>query len=246
MIGTNPIVAQASLYTVVMRITSAGKSCILIVRMVMLRRSCSRHGLLHTWRRGWIIGAKKCQQVFAWYEASSFDETGIVRRIVRRLKDRGAVKAVHEDATVEFVGGQIDGAAQERSATLTDPGRRCLQEGSGHLSVVQAFKQAKEASLLVMVLIVGVVDDRGNTADDFRSLSRQEELHCGMLKKGILPGMRNVLRSNKERGDPMRIASIDLPGNLRKALTSRGCRGTMSMAVACDNGIVPSTKSPIA
>jgi hypothetical protein len=97
-----------------------------------------------------------------------------------------------------------------------DPGRRGLQEGSGRLSVVLAFKQAKKASLFVMVLIVGIVDYRGDAADDLLLLSRQEELHCGMLKKGILPGIEKCLAFDKERRDPIWITSIDLPGKLQK------------------------------
>jgi hypothetical protein len=67
-----------------------------------------------------------------------------------------------------------------------------------------------------MVLIVGVVDDRGDAANNLPLQSRQEELHCGMLKKGILPGIEKCLAFEKERRDPMCIASIDLPGKLQK------------------------------
>jgi hypothetical protein len=68
----------------------------------------------------------------------------------------------------------------------------------------------------MMVLIVGIVDDRGDATDDLPLLSRQEELHCGMLKKGILPGIEKRLAFDKERRDPIRITSIDLPGKLQK------------------------------
>jgi hypothetical protein len=91
-----------------------------------------------------------------------------------------------------------------------------MQESGGHLSVVPAFKQAKEASLLVMVLIVCVVNDSGDAADNVPLLSCQEELHCGMLKKGILPGIEKGFALDKEGRDPVRIISIDLPGKLQK------------------------------
>ena len=59
--------------------------------------------------------------------------------------------------------------------------------------------------------IVGLVDYRGNPAHCILALPGEEELHLGMLKKGVFAQVEKSFAIEEKRGDPKVITPIDPP-----------------------------------
>jgi hypothetical protein len=68
----------------------------------------------------------------------------------------------------------------------------------------------------VVVVIVRVIDHRGDASDRLASLPGQEQLHLRMLKKGVLTRIEEHLAFDQERRHPERVVGVHLPWEAQK------------------------------
>ena len=134
------------------------------------------------------------------------------------MKHRRSVETLHEETTVELVGGEVDWPAHEGGAPLAPPRLSSLKEGTSSLVCLrQTLKQAEETSTFMMVLIVGCIDNCRNTAYRFSSLLCQKELHLGVVEEWILARIEKRLAFENEGRDPVRITRIPASGPFRRS-----------------------------
>jgi hypothetical protein len=65
--------------------------------------------------------------------------------------------------------------------------------------------------VLVVILIVGCVDDGGDTTYSVSSLLGEKKLYLGMVEKRILTPIEELLAFHDERRNPPVITGVDTP-----------------------------------
>ncbi len=120
-----------------------------------------------------------------------------------------------------MVGGHVHRSSDGLHASGLRPVARGLKEHRGYLLVLEALEVAEEAHALLVKLIVQVVDDGGDGAHHPPVPPRQEELHVGVLEKGIVPGTEELHPLPEEGRHPARVIPVEPPRKGDKLLELR-------------------------
>src|SRR5262249_47538323 len=91
-----------------------------------------------------------------------------------------------------------------------------LEQGRGRLLVIDAFKEPKEAALLVVFAVVGTVDDGPDAADRLSIGECQKRLTFRILIERMPLVADHFSLVQTQWRNPVRIAAVDFPRQLEK------------------------------
>jgi len=124
-------------------------------------------------------------------------------------------KALHQQPHL-IVDAEIQGAYQAGFAALSQPGRGRLKQGRGHLPVGDGLKEPEETGFRAVTGVVEPVDVGRQAAHRPAVLGGQKIPGFADLKEGAPPGIQKLALLREQRGHPVRVALINLPGQAEK------------------------------
>ena len=110
----------------------------------------------------------------------------VVGLVVLVIDDRAGFESLHEQAGGRLIDGQILGAAHGGHALAFQPVGGGVEEGVGHLLVVDALELAEEADLVSPALVVIVIDKGVAAADHGVTALGQKEGHRAVAEEEVL------------------------------------------------------------
>ena len=93
-------------------------------------------------------------------------------------------------------------ASRHLEAPLTEPRLGPLQQGVGHLAIVDALEEAEEANAVIMMTIVAAVLDRRDATEWASAAFGDEERTGGVPVEWIATGVEGVPHHRPEWWDP--------------------------------------------
>jgi hypothetical protein len=148
-------------------------------------------------------------------EAAALDEALIVGPVVRHHEERGRVEAFDEEAALVVHRG-VHRAADGGDVALLEPSAGGGEEGGGGFLIVDALEEAEEAAVFFVEAVVGVVEDGGEAADGLFAVEGEESLDFGVIVEGVMLVPDELLLILAERGHPVGVGAVDVPGELEK------------------------------